>query len=120
MIELERTSRGFLYGEFVDRYGNQCSIQKSSIVANELDDECIWLGVENSDGKFKIFPRGQDVHVHGKGWQEKSLNEMFPFCDVLVPGRMHLSRKMVEELLPILEYFVKTGELPEPKENSDS
>lgn len=40
-INLEPTNRGFLRGEFTDRYGKACSIQKSSL-ANE---DCIWLGM---------------------------------------------------------------------------
>ena len=62
--------RGFLKGKFNDRYGVECSIQKSSL---ETED-CIWLGT--------------------------------------VVDRMHLTQEMVAELLPLLQHFVETGELP--------
>lgn len=47
-IALDRTGRGFVYGEFKDRYGAVCSIQKSSLAT----EDCIWLGVTfNLSGK---------------------------------------------------------------------
>ena len=39
-LNLTATPRGFLRGEFLDRYGASCSIQDSSL-ATEF---CIWLG----------------------------------------------------------------------------
>ncbi|WP_197094662.1 hypothetical protein [Microvirga massiliensis] len=42
-IELKRTDRGFVIGEFTDRYGAKCSIQDSSLAG----EACIWLGTEN-------------------------------------------------------------------------
>lgn len=62
--------RGFLKGKFKDRYGVECSIQKSSLAT----EDCIWLGT--------------------------------------VVDRMHLTQEMVAELLPLLQHFVETGELP--------
>jgi hypothetical protein len=43
MIDLAPTERGFMRGEFKDRYGKDCSIQESSIAT----EYCIWLGVDN-------------------------------------------------------------------------
>lgn len=43
MIDLTPTERGFMRGEFKDRYGKDCSIQQSSIAT----EDCIWLGVDN-------------------------------------------------------------------------
>lgn len=40
MIELAPTERGFVRGNFIDRYGQTCSIQKSSIAT----EDAIWLG----------------------------------------------------------------------------
>ena len=46
-ISIKSTERGFLRGEFCDRYNSKCSIQKSSL-ANQ---DCIWLGCDcNSEG----------------------------------------------------------------------
>jgi len=41
-IEIAMTQRGFLRGEFVDRYGEQCSIQESSLAT----EAALWLGVD--------------------------------------------------------------------------
>lgn len=48
MIEIKQTSRGFLIGEFKDRYGAECTIQESSLAT----EACIWLGVStNQNGE---------------------------------------------------------------------
>lgn len=41
-MEFKPTKRGFLRGEFKDRYGSECSIQESSLAG----EDCIWVGVE--------------------------------------------------------------------------
>ena len=41
-IEIKPTNRGFLRGEFKDKYESHCSIQKSSIAT----EDCLWLGVD--------------------------------------------------------------------------
>ena len=74
--------RGFLRGEFTDRYGEQCSIQKSSLAG----EDCIWLGCNH------------ETINHKTGQQ----------CG----ARMHLTRQMAADLLPLLQHFVETGELP--------
>lgn len=40
-LELKRTNRGFAIVNFIDKYSQQCSLQKSSLV-----EPCVWLGVE--------------------------------------------------------------------------
>lgn len=47
MIEWRKTERGFERGEFKDHYGEDCSIQQSSLAT----EDAIWLGrnVEVSD-----------------------------------------------------------------------
>lgn len=79
-MKLKRTDRGFDHAAFVDRYGANCSIQKSSIAT----EDCIWLGIDDPP-KF-----------HLGEW---------------LSGRMHLTRKHVKALLPLLQLFVETGEL---------
>jgi hypothetical protein len=54
-----------------------------------------------NDPNPKIFP-GDNT-----GWHDYSLPE-----NVQCTTRMHLTRKMVVKLLPALEFFVKTGNLP--------
>ena len=83
-MEMKRTERGFSHAEFEDRYGQQCSIQKSSLAF----EDCIWLGVDK-----RLADKSGD-----------------PLVDV--NDRMHLTQDMVRELLPLLEHFVETGKLP--------
>lgn len=40
-IELTATQRGFAIGSFKDRYGMECSIQKSALAT----EDCLWLGI---------------------------------------------------------------------------
>lgn len=81
-IELTRTTRGFVIGKFYDAYDANCSIQESSSI-----DPHIWLGSDDLQEKH---------HVTGE----------------ILSTRMHLSREQVEELLPLLHYFVDNGHLP--------
>jgi hypothetical protein len=92
-IKLRKTERGFVRGEFVDRYGAGCSIQESSLAS----EACIWLGCDDPD------PR---VCIPGKGWQSVPLP-----MDTVCNTRMHLTQDMVKSLLPLLEKFAKTGQL---------
>jgi len=41
-LKFDTTDRGFAVAEFVDLYGSQCSLQKSSLAT----DDAIWLGVD--------------------------------------------------------------------------
>lgn len=43
-MQLNKTERGFMRGEFIDLYGSQCSIQESSL-ATEM---ALWLGVDTN------------------------------------------------------------------------
>jgi hypothetical protein len=95
-MKLEATNRGFLKGEFIDQYGEKCSIQKSSLAT----EECIWLGVN------EVIP--QVLGPVGTGWQPVPLPK-----GAMTGGRMHLNRQMVRDLLPLLQHFAETGELPE-------
>lgn len=94
-IKLEATNRGFYHGEFIDRYGEKCSIQESSLAT----ERCIWLGVNN------VFP--QVLGPVGTGWQPVPLPP-----GATTSGRMHLNQQMVKDLLPLLQHFAETGDLP--------
>lgn len=85
-MKIKHTQRGFTFSEFVDRYGQKCSIQKSSLAT----EDCIWLGVANTGPQ-----------ITGPGGE---MNED-------IRGRMHLTKRQVKTLLPLLNKFVKTGEL---------
>ncbi len=42
------------------------------------------------------------------GWEDVPLPK-----DVEIASRMHLSQEQVRELLPLLQHFAETGEIPE-------
>ena len=84
-MKIRKTSRGFDYVQFTDKYEQRCSLQKSSLAT----EDCIWLGVENT---------GPNISEGGK-------------FNVNIPTRMHLNQKQVVELLPYLHNFVNTGEI---------
>lgn len=91
-------ARGFAMGKFKDRYGAECSIQKSSLAT----EDCIWLGIR--EVQHKKFP-GDNT-----GWHDCELP-----TDVHCFARMHLSQQQVKDLLPLLHRFVKTGDLYPPR-----
>lgn len=103
-MDFDKTQRGFARGEFTDAYGVKCSLQESSIAA---DEGHIWLGA-NDIGLKKFVP--------GDGWSDVVLQNDPPYgvCHS-ANTRMHLSQSMVRELLPALQYFAETGELPRSK-----
>ncbi len=83
-----KDARNFVVAEFLDMYGQKCSIQKSSIATEDV----IWLGVDNTG-----------PHLKGPSWEYGED----------VNARMHLTQEQVrDQLLPALQHFVETGELP--------
>ena len=107
-IELSKTQRGFANGKFVDRYGKQCSIQKSSIAT----EDCIWLGIDDAE------PQIMSSDAIRMGLKERTGTEAdwgwTPFFippEVSLNTRMHLTQEQVKALLPILQKFVETGEI---------
>jgi hypothetical protein len=98
---MDKTNRGFDYHEFKDRYGDECSLQKSSLAT----EDCIWFGINEAK------PRIMACHVNGgtpDGWVDYPLHK-----DVFIGTRMHLTQDMVKAMLPALLRFVETGELEE-------
>lgn len=93
-----KTQRGFSLIEFNDLYGLKCNIQKSSLAT----EDAIWFGVEDANPRIMA----SKVVDGGTGWMPYPIPE-----DVLLSTRMHLTRKQVKKLLPILKKFVRTGEL---------
>lgn len=60
MIKLAPANdRGFLRGEFLDRYGEKCSIQKSSLAT----EDCIWLGCNHETVDPQGRPCGARMHL---------------------------------------------------------
>lgn len=93
---MKRTPRGFRRADFKDRNGELCSIQESS----EIGDGYLWLGIND--------PNPQICPGDSTGWHPYPLPP-----GVQCSTRMHLTRKMVADLLPSLQHFAKTGELPD-------
>lgn len=108
MINWSLTARFFRVGTFKDRYKKECSIQESSLA----EEACLWLGIDNAEPQIMAtdaIKLGMDTKGQTTGWVPYPLPE-----EVTFNTRMHLTQEMVEELIPILAYFVKTGYLPKP------
>lgn len=102
-MECKLTQRGFEYYEFIDRYGEKCSLQKSSLAT----EDAIWMGVDDLGLKGMRY---------GQGWTpiaEEEVADVFGYQMVQGNKRMHLTREQVAQLLPILQRFVDTGEIGE-------
>lgn len=104
-MRIRKTERGFAVGEFKDRYGVACSIQKSSLAS----EDCIWLGCDEPSPRVLKFK----VTGIADGWVPLPfpVPSNITLDDILCDTRMHLTRKQVKELLPILQRFVETGNL---------
>ena len=102
-MKFETTERGFDLASFIDRYGSQCSIQKSSLAS----EDAIWLGIDDPEPKI-MASQAKSFGIETTetvGWVEYPIPK-----EVLINTRMHLTREMVAELLPILNRFVETGQ----------
>lgn len=53
MIKLKASPSGLLRGEFLDRLGQDCSIQESS----ETEEDCIWIGLDKDFRGDEMFSR---------------------------------------------------------------
>lgn len=95
------TERGFALAEFTDQYGSKCSLQESSLATGP----CVWLGCDDADPKVFI-PHGEPA------WRPLELPVLPPGGHYMWTTRMHLTREMVAELLPLLQHFVEHGTLP--------
>ena len=95
---MEKTLRGFDVTTFIDRYDKKCSLQKSSLAF----EDCIWFGIADPIPQIMA----SKIMDNGVGWVNVPMHP-----DVQISGRMHLTRKMVAEMLPYLQKFVETGEL---------
>lgn len=104
-IDFHDTDRGFRKGIFKDRYGELCSIQKSSLAT----EDAVWLGIEDANSQImqsNANKLGLAKIENPVGYMKYIVPE-----EVSMSTRMHLTRKQVKALLPILQKFVKTGEI---------
>lgn len=79
------TERGFGLVTFKDRYGQECSLQDSSLAT----ESAIWFGVVNTGPNLE-GPTGVK--------------------NFKIDARMHLTQEQVKQLLPVLTYFAETGD----------
>lgn len=102
-MNITTTQRGFAVGRFTDLYGSECSLQKSSLAG----EDAIWIGVSKEVVK---------VIKLNEGFVPVDIAAVLgvPSTSVSIATRMHLSREMVAAMLPALQHFVETGELPPP------
>jgi len=98
-MKKEKTQRGFSLYKFTDRNGEKCSIQKSSIAT----EDAIWLGTEKL--RVQEFVAGRTP-----AWQDVEFKHSTGH-HFIGNNSMHLTRKQVKKLLPILQKFVDTGEI---------
>jgi len=103
-ILIEKTGRGFSIGEFIDLYGHECSIQKSSLA----EEDAIWIGLDDASPKI-LHGDAKRLGINTSatcGWVD------FPIPnEVNLNTRMHLNREQVADLLPILKRFVESGDI---------
>lgn len=101
-MKLKKTKRGFGVINFKDQSGNKCSIQKSSIATGD----CIWIGSDKIGLKEFVAFRQPNAWIDKIEVDEHTMEHHF-----VANNRMHLTRKQVAKLLPILQKFVETGDL---------
>ena len=107
-MKKQTTERGFDIIKFKDRYGEECSLQKSSLAT----EDAIWFGINRGTPRImcsdavKLKIRQVYNDERDNGW-----------CDYIIPDevfiatRMHLTQEQVKELIPHLQKFVDTGEI---------
>jgi hypothetical protein len=99
-MEIGTTSRGFSIISFTDLYGDQCSLQKSSLAT----EDAIWLGIDDANPQIMASKTPQG----GTGWVPYEIPK-----DVLLSTRMHLNRTLAKELVEKLNIFIETGDVNE-------
>ncbi len=103
-MEKGKTIREFDVLKFTDQYGESCSIEKSSLAT----EDAIWLGIDNPNPQIKA------VDAIRLGIKTEKTVGWIPYeitKEVFISTRMHLTKQIAAELIPILQHFVKTGNL---------
>lgn len=111
-MEVNVTERGFSKLVFADRYGEKCSLQKSSL----MGEDAIWFGINDANPQIMASQAAE----HGIGTTETTGWVPYPVPkDVLMSTRMHLTQDLVRQLLPFLHRFVETGEIDGQHDEAD-
>ena len=95
-MEKTHTQRGFGRYNFVDDYGAECSLQRSSSGTR------IWLGC--NDIGLRAGHPWRDV-------SEEELQTLLKTEHLVSNSRMHLNIEQVKALIPMLQKFVETGDI---------
>src|ERR1035437_9332381 len=91
-MKLEKTERGFIRGDFTDKYDTVCSIQESSLAT----EDAIWFGVNEANPQIMV----SDAIKLGIETTEKDGWCAYPVPkEVSFTTRMHLTQEMVKKLL---------------------
>lgn len=104
-IAYGRTQRGFPFLEFTPRTWHRCYLQKSSWA----EGSAIVLGVKKP--KSRVLARNAAAvgitTAETTGWVPYPIPKQ-----VYVDGPVFLSREDLKRLMPALQYFLATGEVP--------
>ena len=103
-MKKSKTSRGFNVTEFTDCYDAKCSIKNSSLAT----EDAIWFGINKAQPMImasKAKKLGLKTNEN-TGWIPYPIPE-----EVLISTHMHLTDKMVEDILPSLIEFCITGDI---------
>jgi hypothetical protein len=104
-MQIKKNEVGITYGEFQDSSGHTCSIQESS----KASEPCIWLGVNDAAPTLMC----RDAALIGMTPETDVGTMPYPIPEeVNLHTRMELSQEQVRDLLPALQHFAETGELP--------
>jgi hypothetical protein len=108
-LDQDHTGRGFGIYRFRDKSDVDCSIQASSLAT----EAAIWFGVQDTNPKIMASDARKLGLTHLLTRGETTGWVSFPIPDqVIMQDRMHLTQRQVQALLPILQHFADTGELP--------
>lgn len=102
--QIKHTDGGWPYVEFQDRYDKRCTLQKSSLAA----EDAIWLGIHDIE-PIVLARDAASVGVQTSetvGWVPYPIPR-----EVQLHSRMHLTREQVAALIPVLQRFVDDGEV---------
>lgn len=93
-IDFDTTQRGFVRGEFLDRYGSPCSIQKSSLAG----EDCLWLGCDDL-----LIPTAGPIQNGRIHLTQERAKELIPILKRFVK---------TGELIPPSDTVVKSAPMP--------
>lgn len=105
--KIEKTHRGFEIVKFKDYYGEDCSLQASSLaIYTKPGTSAVWLGIDDARPRC-LHSDAKELDVKTNvacGWVDYPLSEK-----VLLSTRMHLDREGVKQLIVSLKNWLNKG-----------